>query len=369
MASELLLSLRLGAVLAEPVPREVVDALLSVQVSEGVGQPGGFRLSFGMGKRSLLFRELLPSGALDPPARAQIVVTIRGQATVLMDGVVTRHEVTPSAEPGQARLTLTGEDVSRMMDIVDLTGVPYVGLPPEARVAMICARYPMYGLVPKIVPSVYLATPNPLESVPAQQGTDLAYVKALAAQAGYHFSIEPGPAPGVNFAYWGPLVKAGPPQPALWANADATTNVETLTFTFDGFSATQYVALIQEPVTKFPVPVPIPDITPVNPPMGARKPLPLKASVIRGLAKLSPLQAAGVALARAADGYEVIGGQGTLDVLRYGRPLRARRPVTVRGASPGYDGTYFVKSVTHDITRGGYTQQFTLTRNAFLPLP
>ncbi|MEU6721268.1 hypothetical protein ABZ897_58305 [Nonomuraea sp. NPDC046802] len=369
MASDLLLSLRLGPLLAEQVPREVVDALLSVQVSEGVGQPGGFRLSFGTGRRSLLFRELLPSGALDPPARAQIVVTIRGQATVLMDGVVTRHEVTPSAEPGQARLTLTGEDVSRMMDVVDFTGVPFMGLPPEARVALICAKYPMYGLVPQIVPSVYLADPNPLESVPAQQGTDLAYVKALAAQVGYQFYVEPGSVPGVNVAYWGPLVKAGPPQPTLWANADATTNVETLTFTFDGFSATQYVVLVQEPITKFPVPIPVPDITPVNPPMGARRPTPLKASAIRGLAKLSAMQATGVALSRAADSYEVISGQGTLDVLRYGQPLRARRPVTVRGASLGYDGAYFVKSVTHDIKRGAYTQHFTLTRNAFLPLP
>lgn len=369
MASELLLSLRLGALLAEPVPREVVDALLSVQVSEGVGQPGGFRLSFSTGRQSMLFRELLPLGALDPPARVQVVVTIRGRSTVLMDGVVTRHEVVPSAEPGQARLTLTGEDVSRMMDVVDFTGVPYVGLPPEARVALICAKYPMYGLIPQVVPSVFLVTPNPLESTPAHQGTDLAYVKALAAQAGYQFYIEPGPVPGVNFAYWGPLVKAGAPQPTLWANADAATNVDTLTFTFDGFSATQLVALVQEPNTKFPIPIPIPDVTPVNPPMGARGPLPLKVSAVRGLAKLSPVQAAGIALARAADSFEAISGQGTLDVLRYGQPLRARRPVTVRGASLGYDGTYFVKSVTHDIKRGGYTQQFTLTRNAFLPLP
>lgn len=60
MASELLLSLRLGALLAEPVPREVADALLSVQVTEGVGRPGGFQLSFATGKRSVLFQELLP---------------------------------------------------------------------------------------------------------------------------------------------------------------------------------------------------------------------------------------------------------------------------------------------------------------------
>jgi hypothetical protein len=368
VASDLLLSLRLGAVLAEPVPRDVADALLSVQVTEGVGLPGGFQLRFAAGPLTSLVRDLLPRGALDPPARVQIVVTLRGRSVVLMDGVVTRQEMAPSAEPGQARLVLTGEDVSRMMDVIDFTGVPFFGLPPEGRVALICAKYPMYGLIPAIVPSVFLATPNPLESTPAQQGTDLTYVKALAAQAGYQFHVEPGAVPGVNIAYWGPLIKVGPAQPTLTVGADAASNVDSLTFTFDGFAATQFVALIQEPTTKIPIPVPIPDVNPVNPPMGARKPLPLKVAAIRGLAKLSPVQAAGVALARAADSYEVIAGHGTLDVLRYGQPLRARRPVTVRGAGLDYDGTYFVKSVTHDIKRGAYTQQFSLSRNAFLPL-
>jgi hypothetical protein len=172
----------------------------------------------------------------------------------------------------------------------------------------------------------------------------------------------------VNFAHWAPPITLGVPQPALVVDSDAATNVESLSFGFDGFNATQYVVLIQEPDSKFPIPIPVPDVTPVNPPMGARKPLPLRVVPIRGLGKLSPVQAAGVALARAADSFQVIGGQGTLDVLRYGQPLRSRRPVTVRGAGLGYDGTYFVKSVTHDIRRGSYTQQFTLTRNAFLPL-
>jgi hypothetical protein len=364
----LLLSLRLGAVLASPVSSEVVDALLSAQVTEGIGQPNGFQLTFATGKRSVLSRELLPQGALDPPARVQLVLTVRGRAIVLIDGVVTRHAVTPGGEPGASRLVLTGEDVSRMMDVVDFTGVPFAGMPPEARVALICAKYPMYGLVPRVVPSVFLLDSSPLESTNTQQGTDLAYVKALASAAGYQFFVEPGPVPGINFAHWAPPVKLGIPQPPLVVNSDAATNVESLSFSFDGFSATQYVVLIQEPETKFPIPIPVPDVTPVNPPMGARKPRALRIAPIRGLGKLSPAQAAGVALARAADSFEVIGGQGSLDVLRYGEPLRSRRPVTVRGAGLAYDGTYFVKSVTHDIRRGGYMQQFTLTRNAFLPL-
>jgi hypothetical protein len=64
----------------------------------------------------------------------------------------------------------------------------------------------------------------------------------------------------------------------------------------------------------------------------------------------------------------VITGSGSLDVLRYGHVLKARGTVDVRGAGRAYDGTYFVKSVTHNIKRGEYKQNFTLSRNAFIPL-
>ena len=63
----------------------------------------------------------------------------------------------------------------------------------------------------------------------------------------------------------------------------------------------------------------------------------------------------------------MISGSGTLDVLRYGRVLKARQLVGVRGAGLSYDGFYFVKSVTHTIKRGEYKQSFSLSRNATIP--
>ena len=38
----------------------------------------------------------------------------------------------------------------------------------------------------------------------------------------------------------------------------------------------------------------------------------------------------------------------------------------VRGAGDAFDGLYYVKSVTHNIRRGEYKQDFTLTRNGVL---
>ena len=55
-----------------------------------------------------------------------------------------------------------------------------------------------------------------------------------------------------------------------------------------------------------------------------------------------------------------------LDIAKYGRLLRSRKLVGVRGAGLPFDGLYYVKSVTHTIKRGEYKQSFTLVRNGVI---
>jgi hypothetical protein len=83
-------------------------------------------------------------------------------------------------------------------------------------------------------------------------------------------------------------------------------------------------------------------------------------------AKLQPLEAALHGVAYAAQHADCVTGTGTLDVLRYGRILKSRQLVGVRGAGPAFDGLHYVKSVTHNIKRGEYKQNFTLSRNGLV---
>lgn len=361
------LGLLLGPIVPLPVPQVLIDSLESARITISSDQKSGFQLVFSTAKNSPILTSMLPLGYFDPPARVIITASIDGNPTVLMDGVITRHELAPSNDPGQSKLTLTGEDLTRMMDLIDFSGFPFPAMPAEARIALMIAKYAMYGIVPLVMPSVLLDFPNPLEEIPGQVGTDLAYITSLANTVGYVFYIDPGPVPGLNVAYWGPEIKVGFPQPALSVNTDGASNVESLSFSFDTFAKTLYVIVIQEPNSHVPIPIPIPDINPLQPPLGLRSPLPMKISPLRGMAKFSPLQAVGIGLAKAAKSADVINGSGSLDVLRYGRPLKARQLVGVRGAGLAYDGLYFVKSVTHSIKRGEYKQDFSLSRNAFVP--
>jgi hypothetical protein len=368
------LSLLMGGVLPAPVPKFLVDALWKVQVTSSTDQRSGFQVSFLAGKSSPILQYLLPSGFFDPPSRVILLLTMNGRSTTIMDGVITRHELAPSDEPGQTSLTLTGLDVSQVMDLVDLSGFPWWAMPAEAQVALILARYAVYGIIPIIVPSPLVFVPNPLDTLPSQRGTDYAHIRKLADDTGYVFYVEPGPTPGTNFAYWGPEIKVGKPQPALSINMDANTNVESLSFSFDGLAKSVYVMFVQNQATKVPIPIPIPDITPLNPPLGLKQPFPLSVTFLNrpseledDTSKYDVVQAAARGLARASQSSDVITGSGSLDVLRYGHILKARGLVGVRGAGIAYDGLYFVKSVSHNIKRGEYKQNFSLSRNAFIP--
>jgi len=364
MLDSFYLTLLIGPTVPLPAPRPVVEALTSAQVTVSSGQQSGFQLTFGLSKKSLLQNVLLPAGYFDPTMRVILMVTVKGIPYVLMDGVITQQQLTPSNEPGQSTLTVTGEDLTRMMDLVDLTGTPMPAMPAEARVSLILSRYAMFGIVPLVIPSMLPEVPNPMEQIPSQHGTDLAYIQELAEDVGYVFYLQAGPAPGMNLAYWGPEVKVGLPQPALTVNLDSATNVESLSFSYDGFSKALYILRIQLPEDPpVAIPIPLPDIGPLNPPLGL-KPIPPLRTETLDTAPNTAIQAAARGMARASQSADAISGSGQLDVLRYGRVLQARQLVSVRGVGLTYDGFYFVKSVTHNIKQGEYKQSFSLTRNA-----
>jgi hypothetical protein len=357
----------IGPMVAAPVGPDVIQALQSVQVTTSSGQRSGFQITLAVSKRSTLMTTMIPSGYFDPGIRVIIVVTMNGTANVLMDGLITRQELNISNDLGQSTLTITGEDLSVAMGFIDFN-IPYPAMPMFARVALILAKYAMFGIVPMPIPELIPDVASPTSQYATSEGTDLAYIEAMAKKIGYVFFVEPGPVPGASVAYWGPDIRVGVPQSALNVNMDSQTNVESLSFTNDGMSRVQPYVLIQEPITKIPIPIPIPPITPLAPPLAAKPALALRVQQMKDMAKLTPFQAAAKALGAAAESADAIVGSGRLDVIRYGGVLKARGLVGVRGAGVAYDGLYYVKSVTHNIKQGEYRQAFSLTRGGTISL-
>lgn len=147
---------------------------------------------------------------------------------------------------------------------------------------------------------------------------------------------------------------------------DAWTNVESLSFSYEPQASVLPIVYIQDPIAGLPLPVPIPPVTPLNPPLGLAVPVPQKVRYLKDTAKRSPGEALMLGIAEAVRHANVVTGNGTLDVDRYGQVLRARSLVGVRGAGLGFDGMHYVDSCTHKLKPGEYKQSFVLKRNALI---
>lgn len=365
------LTLLIGPGVPLPAVPWVVDALESVQVTSATDR-SGFQISLRAGTSSPLTRVLLPAGYFDPiVTRVIVMVTVRGLPQVLVDGVVTRQEISPSNDPGKSMLTITGEDLTVLMDIVEMPFMRFPGMPVVARVYAILAKYAALGIAPIAVPPIVFDVPIVTEKIPTQRGTDLAYIREMARDAGYVFYLEPGPAPGTSIAYFGPDVRIPIPQPALSVNMGSHSNVESLSFSLDGLAKKILVLSVFDPVTKkIPIPLPVPNISVLRPPLGARPTPPAKVEFPSDLGPLNFAEAASKALGYSFAASDAITGTGSLDVTRYGRALRSKMLVGVRGAGLAYDGMYYVNSVTHQLKRGSYKQNFSISRDGLIsPTP
>jgi hypothetical protein len=365
--SPLYLSLLAGPVEAVPVPKPLIDAFTSAEVTESATGRSGFQLTFTLADDSILQTFLLLAASSPIPVlRVILVVTFGGLPQVIVDGVIEHHEVVPDTMRGSSKLVVSGRDLSSLMGLIDFSGLPYPGMSPDIRVLTILAKYGAFGIVPEVIP---VPTPDvsvPVEQIPVQKGTDLSYIEHLASEAGYVFYITPGPFPGMNQAYWGPQIRVGVPQPALNVNMDSWTNVESLSFRYQPQSSVTPVVFIQDQTTGVPVPVPIPSVTPFNPPLGVAVPVPQQIRQLDDTAKRSVAEALMLGMAEAVKSADVVTGDGTLDVTRYGQILRARSLVGVRGAGLAFDGMHYVDSATHRLKPGEYKQTFVLKRNALI---
>ncbi len=367
MASPLYLTLLLGAIEPVPAPKPLMDALTGIDVYVSATGKSGFQLTFSLANNSpLQLFFLLAMGAPVSLMRMVLFASFGGLPQPVFDGIVKHHEVVPDAMSGSSKLVITGEDLRAVMDLTDMSGTPFPGMTPDLRVLTLLSKYTMFGVVPNVLPVVTPDVEVPPERIPSQKGTDLAYIQQLAKEAGYVFYIQPGPLPGISQAYWGPQIKIGVPQAALNVNMDSWTNVESLNFRYDPQSAVTPIVYIQDQLSGMVLPIPIPGVNPLSPPLGLAVPIPQKTERMEDSAKLPPAQALMQGLAKAAESADIVTGDGTLSVVRYGSILQSRQLVGVRGAGLAFDGLYYVESTRHQIKQGEYKQSFTLKRNALI---
>jgi hypothetical protein len=360
------LILWMGATVPCPAPLEVLSALNSVQVINDSQNGDGFEIKFNLTKDKMGEYSLISHGSLEPFNRVIIGVLLGVTPEVLIDGIITRHQLIPSNEPGKSILTVSGADISIMMDLEEVNK-SHENQPDFVIATKILADYAEYGIVPQTTPTTDV--PIMLQRIPRQFETDFRFLQRMARRNGFVFYIEPITF-GANKAYWGPENRLSIPQPALSINLGEFSNINSLSFSNDSMAPVDSEGCFVEPITRMSLPAPrLPSLR--VPPL-SRNPASARRKIIqRQMANMNPSQAAAASVSAATNSPEPVEGQGELDTVRYGHVLRARGLAGVRGAGLTYDGYYYVKSVTHKIGKGEYTQSFTLSRDgtgALLPV-
>lgn len=349
-----------------PLPPPLLEALVSVDVIVDDAEPSTFSFTFDLPRQSPLWTFfLLGSGAQVPLFRVIVTVMHGLMPVVLIDGVVTDHRV-EQGSGGKGMLVVTGVDLTTVMHRIDRTGFQFPNVPAHVRVMTILAQYAAFGIIPMVIPSPFVDVPMVTDYVPVQRGSDLTYIRSLAEEVGHVFYLKAGPAPGMSIAYWGPPTKVGVPQPALTTDMPPFTNVQSLAFDINTEAKTMPLITIQDPTSKASIPIPIPDINPLQPPLGM---LPILGTMVRmrnDLSNASPVKAIAGGVASQARSADAISARGSVAMDKYGHVLHARGLVGVRGAGLALDGLYYVKRVKHTLSTGSYKQDFTLTRNAFV---
>ena len=354
------LLLLVGRTVPRPVSYDVMSAFVSAEVSDSTTQANVFTLTFTLGRSPVLDYPLLRDNVFAPLNRVVIAVQFNALTEVLIDGVVTEQQVASGSRPGEARLVVTGEDLSRMLDRRERSRTfPNQSDADIVRGILGAAEYAMLGLRPDVTTT--RIRPNETQRVPSQQGTDLATINALAQRNSYVFYIEPTTVPGQSVAYWGPEKRLGAPQPALTVDMGAETNVESsISFQLNALGPVEHEVGRQEPASRQRLPT-LP-MAPARPPLARTPAAALRQTIDRQAAKLDSDRAGQVAATTAGRAADALTATGEVDAGRYGRALRARRLVGVRGVGDSFGGLYYVSDVRHNISVGTYRMSFTLSR-------
>ncbi len=364
------LALLMGPTVPLPAIQPIVQALESVEINHNDQGSSGFQIIFKANRGG-------PMGQVDYPLskmpqikmfnRVIIIVMFKVSVpTVLMDGIITNLQLTPSNGNQDGYITITGEDLSVLMDLKEKTAEH----PAQSEFIIankIIATYAEHGLIPRVTPPIMMDVPAPTERIPVQRGTDLAYLREMATRFGYRFYVKPGPLPGMNMGYWGPPERIGLLQAALSVDMGAHTNVDTISFSNDGLAPALVDAKVQD--RRANVKLPLMTFAAKRIPPLAREPsLFMNFSKVR---RTLPNDLGGLsypeAFARSQGKTDfsvdnVVTATGELDAMTYGHMLQAPGIVGVRGAGDTHDGIYYVKRVVHKIREGTYRQSFELTR-------
>jgi len=282
-----------------------------------------------------------------------------GAAEPLIDAYVIETRARISNGPGQSTLDILAMDPTVLMNLQEKIR-PW---PDMADSDIARAVFGEHGFTAKVAPTQ--PARQVVDYATIQRGTDIQFLRHLAWRNGCECYVEIHPVTSAVEGHFHPPQLQQPPQGVLSINMGEATNVNRFEARYDMLRPTtaQITGLDVETRADQPARVESPSQDRLGKETAFCRDRPRRILLSRtGLTQAGELQIHAQAVVdRSA---WAITADGELNTVAYGGILRAKRPVSVRGAGRQFSGTYYVEKVLHTFGGEGYSQHFTLRRNA-----
>jgi phage protein D len=350
-------TLRIGD---ETASDELIDAVQQLEVDDTIDRASTFRLRLAIGSDPEGDWSILADDPFPPLSPVNVHLDLGGLGEHLITGYVTGLEAMFEEAPNSSYLEVVGVDATVRMNLVEKAR-QWKNLPDSDIARKIFEEYDLKAKVTDTSPSR-----QENETTTTQRGTDIRYLRRLAARNGFTCHVRTDPLRGVEEGVFGPLDLDARAQGVLSVRFGESTNVERLSVSHRMLRPTAAeaagVGIARKSVERATV------TSTSETRLGKRgtldeiDPQPLVLPSGSGLNDAGELR--GFCQGVTDRSSWAVVAEGTLKVEVYGRALRAGRPVGVRGAGSLYDGNWLVRRVLHRFAGASYTQEFELARNA-----
>lgn len=340
---------------------ELMDAIQQLEVEDHAQMADMLRLSVAVSVRENASGwNVLDDGVFDRLTNIKVKVNVgSGSAEPLIDAYVIETNADFSNQPGRSLLRVVAMDPTVLMNLEEKVR-PWPNMADSDIASSIFGEYAFTAQVEQTQPSR-----QEVDHTTIQRGTDIQFLRQLASRNGYECYVETNPQGGQPAAHFHKPRLEQSAQGVLSVNMGQATNVNKFKARYDMLRPTTAQVTGLDVETRSDQPAQVESLSQRglgNAPAlnGDRRRKVLLSQT--GLAQTGELQA--LAQAVVDRSAWAITAEGELNTVAYGGVLRAKRPVEVRGAGRQFSGTYYVERVLHTLRGDGYTQRFTLSRNA-----
>jgi phage protein D len=344
-----------------PAPPDLLDVIQQIEIEDHAEMADMMRLSVAIAvKDGCVGWSVIDDNTFKRLTKIRVNVNVgSGKTEPLLEAYVTEANANFANQPGQSVLNIVAMEPTVLMNLLE-ENKAWPNMADSDIADTIFNNYQFDPIVDPTQPSW-----QEDDYVTMQRGTDIQFLQALAKRNGYECYVELNPDTGEVEGHFHLPKLQETPQGVLSVNMGDATNVNSFNARFDNLGPTtakasnvdidsrdhQHTDADQQELTDLGA---TPSLSTTNP----------RQVLLSGTGLSSTGELKTVAQAEVDRASWAITADGEVNTVAYGDILRAKRPVLVRGAGPQFSGTYYVQSVTHTINGDGYSQKFSLKRNA-----